>query len=133
MNKRETITHEDLLKVVSYNVKTGIFVSNRTGLRIGFVKDAKGHRVVEVRGKRYPETRLAVFYVTGEWPVGYVRNKSKRYERYTKFKDLVYTTNNKYGSSNTKINTIESTMNQAAERSFYERVIKLINSIWCSK
>ena len=119
MNHRETITHEELLKVVSYNVKTGIFVSNRTGLRVGFVKDARGHRVVELRGKRYPETRLAVFYVTGEWPVGYVRNKSKRHERYTKFKDLVYTQQAQP--------EVESA---PVEKTLYEKIIDLINSIW---
>jgi hypothetical protein len=117
MDKRETITHEELLKLISYNVKTGIFVSNSTGLRVGFVKDARGHRVIEIRGKRYPETRLAVFYVTESWPVGYVRNKSKRFERYTKFKDLVY-----------KQAKPEPT--PATEPTLYEKIMSLINSIW---
>ena len=121
MNKRETITHEDLLKVVSYNPNSGIFVSNRTGLRVGFVKDARGHRVVEIRGKRYPETRLAVFYVNGEWPIGYVRNKSKRSERYTKFKDLVYATSPKYEEL------------PLLEKTLYEKIIDLINTIWGRK
>lgn len=120
MNHRETITHEELLKIVSYNPKTGIFVSNRTGLRVGFVKDARGHRVVELRGKRYPETRLTVFYVTGEWPVGYVRNKSKRRDRYTKFKDLVYTQSPQPEVETTPV-----------EKTLYEKIMNLINSIWC--
>lgn len=117
-NNRETITHEELLKAVSYNAKTGIFVSNRTGLRVGFIKDARGHRVVELRGKRYPETRLAVFYVTGAWPIGYVRNKSKRQDRYTKLKDLVYT----QASAKPEPAPVEKTL--------YEKIIDLINSIW---
>ena len=117
MSHREAITHEDLLKSVAYNAKTGIFVSNRTGLRVGFVKDSRGHRVIELRGKRYPETRLAVFYVTESWPVGYVRNKSKRFERYTKFKDLVYTQ-----QSQPEPETPEPTI--------YEKIMGLINLIW---
>ena len=117
MNKRETITHEDLLKLVSYNPRTGIFVSNRTGLRVGFVKDSRGHRVIELRGKRYPETRLAVFYVTEAWPAGYVRNKSKRFERYTKFNDLVYTQ-----QSQPELELTEPTL--------CEKIIGLINAIW---
>lgn len=117
MNNRETITHEDLLKLIAYNPKTGIFVSNRTGLRVGFVKDARGHRVVELRGKRYPETRLAVFYTTGSWSAGYVRNKSKRHDRYTKLKDLVYKQQ-------------VQPEPELPEPTIYEKIISLINSIW---
>ena len=89
MRNRENISHEKLLQLIKYNKSTGIFIRRRTGLRTGFVNSSNGFRAIELEGKRYTETRLAVFYVTGKWPDGKVQHKGKS-RRVTKFNDLIY-------------------------------------------
>lgn len=91
MTKRKPIEHEELLKRVRYNKETGMFYSKLTGLRIGsFDQINSGHRCLVIDGKKYQEARVAVFYVTGQWPKGYVKNRSKFKSVVTKFKDLEF-------------------------------------------
>jgi len=91
MTKRKPIEHEELLKRVRYNRETGMFYSKLTGLRIGsFDQINSGHRCLVIDGKKYQEARVAVFYVTGQWPKGYVKNRSKFKSVVTKFKDLEF-------------------------------------------
>jgi hypothetical protein len=86
---RETIAHADLLNRIRYNGKTGQFFSRKTGQRLGYIKNEKGARSIDICGKKYQETRLAVFYTHGKWPIGNVKHTS-RSNRVTKLKDLVY-------------------------------------------
>lgn len=90
MTTKQPIPHEDLLKRIRYNERTGIFYLKSTGMRIGNYDSSNKHRAILIDGKKYQESRLAVFYVTGQWPRGFVKNKSKRKDLYTKMKDLSY-------------------------------------------
>ena len=68
------LTHERLLECLSYEPDTGVFtwikrISIRimVGWRAG-VPGKHGHRYIRIDNKRYPEHRLAWFYVYGAWP-----------------------------------------------------------------
>ena len=87
--KREQITHTELLDKIRYNSKTGIFYNRQTGQRIGHYDASNNTRAILINGKKYQETRLAVFYVTGQWPKGFVKNKSAC-KTVTKYKDLIF-------------------------------------------
>lgn len=84
------LTHERLLSLLRYDPITGIFVwrvrvSNvRAGTIAGSPK-AKGYRGIRIDGVSYYEHRLAVFYMTGEWPEDDVdhRNLIRADNRYT--------------------------------------------------
>jgi hypothetical protein len=86
---RETIAHADLLNRIKYNKKTGQFFSRKTGNRLGYIKDDRGQRSINICGKKYPETRLAVFYIEGKWPIGNVKHTG-RSNSVTKLDDLIY-------------------------------------------
>jgi hypothetical protein len=90
---RETIAHADLLNRIRYNEKTGQFFSRKSGQRLGYIKNERGVRAIDICNKKYPETRLAVFYIEGKWPIGNVRHTS-RSNRVTKIKDLTYSVGN---------------------------------------
>lgn len=63
------LTHDYLLKKFIYDPETGVF-SRRSSTycrQVGFA-DKDGYLVVRLLGKRYPQHRLAWFYVTGEFP-----------------------------------------------------------------
>lgn len=87
--KREQITHTELLDKIQYNPKTGIFFSRKTKQRIGHYDASNNTRAILINGKKYQETRLAVFYVTGQWPKGFVKNRSAC-KTVTKYKDLIF-------------------------------------------
>lgn len=87
---KPNITHEELLSRLSYNKATGIFINKKTGMRTGHYDKWTGQRGIDINGKKYKETRLAVFYVHGQWPEGNVSNKSKNRISVTKYKDLVF-------------------------------------------
>jgi hypothetical protein len=68
------VTHEELLRAFHYDPDTGVFtnISRRAncvhpGTRAGYV-NAKGYRVIKYRQQAYKAHRLAIFYMTGEWP-----------------------------------------------------------------
>ena len=68
------MTHEELLRAFHYNPDTGVFtnISRRAncvhlGTIAGFV-NSKGYRVIKYRQLAYRAHRLAIFYMTGEWP-----------------------------------------------------------------
>jgi hypothetical protein len=74
MAKMTTLTHERLLTVMDYEPATGVFrwkvrSSNRIhiGDRAGVV-NGKGHRFIMIDGEKFQASRLAIFYVRGEWP-----------------------------------------------------------------
>src|SRR5258708_594974 len=78
MSKVQTVTHERLTELLDYDPATGVFawkvrVSNRikAGDRAGVVGTA-GYRLITIDGVKMQATRIAIFYMTGEWPIGYV-------------------------------------------------------------
>ena len=95
---KQLITHEELLAYCSYNPKTGIFTSKRNGAKLGYFCKTNEKRIHTIKSKTYQEARLAVFYVTGKWPVGYVRNTSKVSQYNTKLRYLIYKVGNDYVS-----------------------------------
>lgn len=87
--KQQPLTHQELLEKIRYNKSTGMFYSKQTGLRIGHYDKENGKRAIRIGNKKYQETRLAVFYVTGKWPKGFVKNRSAC-KTVTKYKDLIF-------------------------------------------
>lgn len=86
---QQSLTHQELLEKIRYNKSTGMFYSRHTGLRIGHYDKENEKRAIRIGNKKYQETRLAVFYVTGKWPKGFVKHKTKC-KTVTKFSDLVF-------------------------------------------
>jgi hypothetical protein len=74
LHKEQSITHDDLLKLVCYDKTTGMFTWNLNrprGVKAGDRADrewASGYRSVVIKGKVYMAHRLAWFYVHKEWP-----------------------------------------------------------------
>jgi hypothetical protein len=81
MATKPNITHEELLKALHYDPKTGIWrwkVSRRC-VRAGDVAGTKkknGYLQIKVSQKVYLGQRLAFFYMTGEWPQNDVDHKN---------------------------------------------------------
>lgn len=71
------LTHERLLRVLSYESATGLFrrriggTTIRAGEIAGYI-DAKGYRSIAVDGHPYKAHRLVWFYVTGIMPIEYI-------------------------------------------------------------
>jgi hypothetical protein len=68
------LTFERLREVLDYDATTGIFTWRVhrgrfccAGMRAGAVQWS-GYRVIYIDGKTYYAARLAVFWMTGEWP-----------------------------------------------------------------
>lgn len=73
------ITHSKLLETLSYNKDTGIFTwvrpaFNKTqyiGKQAGSI-GKENYLFIKIDSKRYSASRLAWFYVTGQWPEGVI-------------------------------------------------------------
>lgn len=65
------LTHETLLRKAKYDPDTGVWISLRTGKRLGIQK-SDGYWIVKVDSVKYRSARLAWFYMTGNWPKEYV-------------------------------------------------------------
>lgn len=85
-----TLSAERLRELLRYDRETGLFTwRQRTGSTatpgsIAGTKDARGYVRIGVDGHVYRAHRLAVLYVTGEWPSGEVdhRDGDKANNRY---------------------------------------------------
>ena len=123
---KQLITHEELLAYCSYNPKTGIFTSKRNGHRIGYCDKSKLRRVMTINKDIYQENRLAVFYMTGKWPVGYVRNTSKVSQYNTKLRYLVYKVGNEFVSGTQLKGECHTKPAQDLNRSFWGEFFRTI-------
>jgi hypothetical protein len=72
---KDAITHERLLHLLQYDPETGWFTwrvrRNQhadVGDRAGYLSLQNGYRYMNIGGRLYLAHRLAVFYMTGEWP-----------------------------------------------------------------
>ena len=69
-----SLTHERLLEVLTYNKRTGLFrwkERNSNRVEVGDVAGTphpSGYVRISIDRRFYYAHRLAVFYVTGEWP-----------------------------------------------------------------
>lgn len=94
------LTHSRLLSLLRYDPIAGVFVwrrriSNvRAGTIAGSLK-AKGYRGIRIDGVSYYEHRLAVFYMTGEWPEDDVdhRNLIRSDNRYANLRPATFSQN----------------------------------------
>jgi hypothetical protein len=78
------LSHEELLRLLSYDPLTGIFIwrvrSNRR-FQIGAVAGCiggQGYRVITIYGRIYGANRLAWFYMKGEWPPDKIDHASRK-------------------------------------------------------
>ena len=76
------IEHTELLQLISYNPETGVLrwrVRVNSNTPAGSIAGTpnKGYVQISVKGRTYRAHRLAVFYMTGEWPVGQVDHEDR--------------------------------------------------------
>jgi hypothetical protein len=69
----DPLTHERLLELLHYDPLTGEWrwlVSNSNRVRAGSIAGSinNGYRYIKIDGHSYRSNRLAVLYMTGEWP-----------------------------------------------------------------
>jgi hypothetical protein len=78
------LTLERLREVLSYDPETGIWKwvvthsrCRPAGSRAGSIKKKTGYRVIQIDGVGYQSTRLACFYMSGDWPSGDVDHRDR--------------------------------------------------------
>lgn len=95
------LEHKELIKILSYNKKTGLFKwlikpcrNIRKGKVAGYHR-SDGRRKIMIHGVKYYASRLAWFYVYGQWPENEIDhiNGIRSDDRITNLRDV-----------NTKIN-----------------------------
>lgn len=88
------VTHHELLEWLGYDPATGVFAwrkspRNQTlaGSRAGSL-EADGYRRIKLKGRKYREHRLAIFYMTGEWPTeADHRDRDRQHNAYENLRD----------------------------------------------
>ena len=66
------LTQLKLRELFNYDPVTGIFVNRRLAHRATGSITLEGYRTIHVDGERFRAARLAVLYMTGEWPKEHV-------------------------------------------------------------
>jgi hypothetical protein len=81
--KVPSLLHEQIRDALDYNPATGVFVwkispakNVKVGTRAGGCNSGRGYRYIRLSGEEITESRLAWFYMTGEWPDRRVRFKN---------------------------------------------------------
>lgn len=85
------ITQKELKEHVTYNKYTGEFFNKKTGRLATYKNNTKsGIRLrIHINGTNYYASRLAILYVTGRYPDGFVRVKNGDTTD-LRFKNLVF-------------------------------------------
>ena len=83
MNEKERrLSHEHLLEILDYDPETGLFTWKKQmspkALKgsVAGTHDGDGYIVVRIYGYGYRAHRLAIFYMTGKWPVKITDHKN---------------------------------------------------------
>ncbi|QOZ26170.1 HNH endonuclease [Bradyrhizobium sp. CCBAU 51753] len=95
------LTQSDLRDVLDYDPDTGIFrwrVSPTNRVKAGAVagwRHKEGYREIRIAGRNYLASRLAIFYVTGEWPAELIkyRNGVRDDDRFANLYQATYSEN----------------------------------------
>ena len=102
------MTQDELKQLLHYDPETGIFtwICRRRGVIPGQVSGSifrSGYRIIRIAGKGYRAHRLAVLYMTGEWPADEVDHKRGNSDdnRWEKIREATH----KENLRNTKIRT----------------------------
>jgi hypothetical protein len=72
--KEQLISHTYLISILNYDPDTGIWrwlVDRNNHMKAGDIAgnvNKTGYRIIGINGKQYLSSRLAYFYMTGEWP-----------------------------------------------------------------
>lgn len=83
--KYETLTHDRLKEMLSYEPLTGVFTWKARPFRnsrkkigdVAGVEKGRGYRYIGIDGRQYLGSQLAWFYVHGVWPKGEIGVKNK--------------------------------------------------------
>ena len=100
---RRDLTGERLREVLAYDPETGIFrwkTDRSSSVRVGDVAGTiskTGYRLIGIDGTPQPAQRLAVLYMTGEWPKGVVdhRNGDRDCNAWENLRDCTTAQNNR--------------------------------------
>lgn len=66
--KDSTLTVDELHSIAHYDPKTGIWSRIKSGKRLGGLHKRHGYRIIQINLVSYRSSRLAWFYMMGEWP-----------------------------------------------------------------
>jgi hypothetical protein len=108
--RSEDFTSERLRELLSYDRDTGVFtwleVSKFGGVKVGDVAgcvNEHGYRSIGIKRRQYAANRLAILYVTGEWPKGLVdhRDFDTDNNRFDNLRDVT----TKVNAENRKVST----------------------------
>lgn len=98
--KTPNVTHEQVRNALDYNPSTGEFIwkispakNIKAGTRAGGGNGSSGYQYIRICGEEITTSRLAWFYMTGEWPERRVRFKNGdktdcRYDNLTLFNGI---------------------------------------------
>jgi hypothetical protein len=88
--KNDPLTYERLLELLHYDPLTGVWLwlVSRGGVRAGAIAGRNqshdlpncGYRYIKIDGRMYRSNRLAVFYMTGEWPPHLVDHENGKHD-----------------------------------------------------
>jgi len=84
----KSLTQKELMKDLSYDCDTGIFIRkiSRSNVNIGDIAggtEKNGYRVIRLKGKKYKAHRLAWLYIYGKFPddqidhINHIRNDNR--------------------------------------------------------
>ena len=98
------ITRCYLKRILHYEARSGLWhwvcptgKRVRVGDRAGFISKTGGYRYIRIHHKAYPESKLAVLYMTGRWPKHLVdhKNNKRADNRWGNLRKATYTQNNR--------------------------------------
>ena len=93
------LSWEQVREVLSYDEETGVFTwkVSRPRVHAGDVAGYydNGYRKIRVKGHNYQASRLAIFWMTGEWPIHEVdhKNLNTKDNRYENLREATRTEN----------------------------------------